>query len=89
MSWQDIVLSVGSWIFIIALLPSLFGKDKPPIATSLLTGGVLLVYTFVYFTLHLKVSMASTGILGLAWLALAAQKFINKNKPTYSVKGDL
>ena len=43
------VLSVGSWIFIVALIPSLFGKDKPPITTSMLTGGVLLIYTFNLF----------------------------------------
>ena len=76
MTWQDIVLSVGSWIFIVALLPSLFGKDKPPISTSLLTGVVLLIYTFVYSTLHLWLSMASTGVLGVAWLVLGAQKYL-------------
>jgi hypothetical protein len=79
MTWQDIVLSVGSWIFIIALLPSLLGKDKPPVSTSLLTGGILLVYVLVYLTLHLWLSVASTAILGIAWLALGAQKFFKKD----------
>lgn len=75
MTWQDVVLAVGSWIFIIALVPSLVGKDKPPVLTSVMTGVVLLVYTFVYFTLHLRLSMVSTGIMAIAWLALGAQKF--------------
>jgi len=79
MGWQDIVLSVGSWIFIFALFPSIFGKDKPPVSTSVLTGGVLLIYTVVYFTLHLWLSVASTGILAIAWLALGAQKFLRKD----------
>ena len=79
MTWQDIVLAVGSWIFIIALFPSLFGKDKPPVSTSVLTGGVLLIYTFVYFSMHLWISVASTGILAIAWLALGLQKFLRKN----------
>ncbi|MDR3502473.1 MAG: hypothetical protein P4L79_07805 [Legionella sp.] len=79
MTWQDIVLSVGSWIFIIALLPSLFGKDKPPISTSLMTGGVLLVYNFVYVSLHLWLTLVSTGILTLAWLTLAVQKSTKKS----------
>ncbi|MDE2311724.1 MAG: hypothetical protein KGJ93_01365 [Patescibacteria group bacterium] len=79
MTWQDIVLSVGSWIFIAALVPSLLSKDKPPIATSLSTGSVLLVYTVVYVSLHLWLSTASTGILALAWLALGAQKYRAKN----------
>ncbi len=77
MTWQDIVLSVGSWIFIAALFPSLLGKDKPPISTSVLTGGVLLVYTLVYFSLHLWLSMASTGVLAVAWLALGVQKYLS------------
>ena len=74
MTWQDIVLSVGSWIFIIALVPSLVGKDKPPVSTSFLTGIILLVYVGTYSTLHLWLSMASTGLLGVAWLVLGFQK---------------
>ena len=81
MTWQDIVLAVGSWIFIFALFPSLFSKDKPPVSTSVLTGSVLLIYTVVYFTLHLWLSVASTGLLAVAWLALGAQKFFHKNPP--------
>lgn len=74
MTWQDIVLSVGSWVFIVALIPSLVGKDKPPITTSLTTGIVLIVYTVVYFTLHLNLSMVSTAIMAVAWLTLGTQK---------------
>ena len=81
MSWQDIVLSVGSWIFIIALFPSLLGKDKPPVSTSFLTGGILLIYALTYITLHLWLSIASTGILALAWLWLGVQKMTAKNNP--------
>lgn len=78
MTWQDIVFSVGAWIFIIALLPSIFGKDKPPFSSSILTGGVLLIYAFTYMSLHFWVTMASTGLLGIAWLTLAVQKFLSK-----------
>jgi len=81
MTWQDIVFSVGSWIFIIALLPSLFGKDKPPISTSLLTGSVLLIYALTYVSLDFWLSVASTGLLAIAWLTLGIQKFLaNKHR---------
>ena len=80
MTWQDIVFSVGSWIFIIALLPSLFGKDKPPLSTSVLTGSVLLVYALTYLSLDFWLSVASTGILAIAWLALGVQKFLANRK---------
>jgi len=81
MAWQDIVLSVGAWVFVIALLPSIFGKDKPPVSTSFLTGGILLVFACVYFTLHLWLSMSSTGVLALAWLWLGVQKMTSKSPP--------
>lgn len=80
MTWQDIVLSVGSWIFVIALLPSIFGKDKPPLVTSLMTGTILVIYAFTYSTLHLWLSVASTGAVGLAWFTLAVQKVIAKSR---------
>lgn len=79
MAWQDIVLSVGSWIFIAAMLPMLFGKYKPPLSTSVPTGLVLVAYTFVYSSLHLRLSMVSTGIMAVAWLGLAAQKFFGQS----------
>lgn len=81
MTWQDIVLSIGSWVFIVALVPSILGKDKPPASTSLLTGGILLIYVAVYYSLHLWVSVVSTGMLGLAWLFLGYQKFPKKSDP--------
>ena len=76
MTWQDIVFSVGSWIFIIALIPSLISKDKPPVSSSLLTGSVLLIYALTYTTLHFWLTVASTGLLAIAWLMLAIQKFL-------------
>lgn len=83
MSWQDIVLSVGSWIFLVALFPAILSKDKPPLSTSLPTGIVLVAYTGVYFSLHLYGSMASTGLVALAWLTLAMQKYIANRKVTF------
>ncbi|MBI2076395.1 MAG: hypothetical protein HYT72_04060 [Candidatus Aenigmarchaeota archaeon] len=75
MLWQDIVLTIGSWIFIVALIPTLRGKEKPQLSTSIVTGTVLLVYAFVYATLGLWISVISTSALALAWLVLAVQKW--------------
>jgi len=36
--WQDIMFSLGSWIFAIALIPSIVNKEnKPDMKTSLQT----------------------------------------------------
>jgi hypothetical protein len=76
MAWQDIiVLSIGSWIFIAALIPSLTSKDKPPVSSSITTGSVLLVYAVVYITLDLWLSVVSTAIMALVWLTIGWQKY--------------
>ena len=75
MIWQDWVLSTGSLIFSIALVPTVLGKEKPAISTSLLTGSVLLIYAFVYATFSLWFSAISVMITGILWLTLLVKKY--------------
>lgn len=75
MAWQDIVLSLGGYIFIIALIPSVLSSDKPALSSSLLTGAILGVFAVVYATLDLWSSAISTSLLALTWLVLAWQKW--------------
>ncbi|MDO8623750.1 MAG: hypothetical protein Q7R54_00100 [bacterium] len=74
MAWQDIILSVGSWIFTIALIPSVLSKDKPALSSSLMTGSVLGVYAVTYVTLSLWAAAASTVLVAAMWYTLAIQK---------------
>lgn len=78
MIWQDFVFTIGSWIFIIALLPAIFGKNKPPTSTSLINGLVLILFSVAYFSLELWLSAASVAILALAWMFLGWQKYSQK-----------
>lgn len=80
MHWQDIVLSVGQYIFVIALLPSVFGKDKPALSSSLLTGTVLGVFTAVYATLGLWSSTIASTLVTATWFLLAWQQYRRRNK---------
>lgn len=75
MAWQDIVLSIGSWIFAIALIPSVLSKDKPALSSSLMTGSVLGVYAITYVSLSLWVAAASTVLVAGVWFTLAVQKY--------------
>ena len=75
MAWQDIIIAAGQWVFLLALLPSIFGKDKPALATSILTGVVLAVLAFAYATLMLWISTLSAILVSLGWFTLAAQKY--------------
>ena len=74
MSWQDIVLSVGSFIFVISLFPSVLSKDKPAITTSIINGVVLAIYVFTYFSMGLSITALSCFILAVLWFILAFQK---------------
>ena len=80
MEWQDIVLSAGSWLFAIALIPSVLSKDKPALSSSLMTGGVLLVFAVTYMTLSLWSASVSTLLVSGMWLTLAIQKILSLRK---------
>ncbi len=75
MAWQDVVFTVGSLIFSVALVPSVLSKDKPALSTSLSTGVVLAVYAFTFTTLNLWFSTISVSITCIMWLTLAFQKY--------------
>lgn len=64
----------GGLGFAAALIPCLRSKDKPALTTSLMTGGILTVFTAVYFTLGLWLAFSATLVTATMWLILAAQK---------------
>jgi len=81
MQWQDIVITVGSWIFAIALIPSIRGKNKPELSSSVMTGSLLTVYIFVFGSLELLGSAISSAVVALCWWILAYQKWrLNKKE---------
>lgn len=80
MSWQDIVLTVGQFVFIIALLPSIFSKDKPAISTSVLNSSVLYIISYVNATLNLYGNAVGLFIVATLWAFLAIQKYLIDKK---------
>lgn len=72
--WQDWIMALGAWVFIVALIPAVKAKDKPPTSTSLMTGGVLTIYVVCMLTLGLVVSAISTGGTAFLWWILFFQK---------------
>lgn len=77
-SWQDMVLSIGSLIFVVALLPSIFSPHKPSFSTSASTGAVLIVFGFTYISLNLWYAATTTFLSGVLWAILAVQKALQK-----------
>ncbi len=81
MHWQETVLAVGQIVFIIALLPSLFSRDKPEIWTSIITGTVALSIALTYATMSLPVAAISAFLNFIFWSILALQKYRQKKHP--------
>jgi len=80
MHWQDWVITIGQIIFIVSLIPTLKGKDKPPVSTSVPTGIVLLVFGITQYSLGLVASTFTSAILGTLWIAVGVQKYFLDKK---------
>lgn len=74
MLWQDWVFGVGAIIFAAALVPSILGKDKPSLATSIPTGTILMVYAFTQASLSLWFAAVTSVLAGVLWFTLAIQR---------------
>ena len=71
--WQDAVFSAGTVIFILALMPTLLGPNKPSSITSVLTGTILLCFGATYLTLGLWLSGFVAFLNAIVWLAIFFQ----------------
>ena len=78
MIWQDAVLSAGGLVFSIAMIPTIVGKDKPALITSVSTAIVLTAFVFTYATLELWFAMSTTGLTALTWYIVTFQKIRRK-----------
>lgn len=73
--WQDYALTVIQIFFCVTLIPMLFAKEKPPLASSVTTGLALLVSATIFSTLQLWIAATSQAIVGTQWLILAYQRW--------------
>lgn len=70
MSWQDAVLTFGGLGFILGLLPTVLGPDKPARLTSIAQGLTLLTFSVTYFTLDLVATAVTTTVNAALWLVI-------------------
>jgi hypothetical protein len=75
MIWQDWVFGIGGFLFSLALIPTIRAKEKPSIASSVMTGSILTAYLMCYATLGLWIGFASGVLTASAWFVLAIQKW--------------
>ena len=73
--WQDYVIGIGAFFFILTLIPSITSKNKPDIKTSVPTAIILYVFSLSYVTLGLWLAASTTFGTALGWSILSWQKY--------------
>lgn len=74
MIWQDLVISIGQFVFIISMIPSILSQYKPDIKTSLPTGLILMVFTISFLSMGMYMASISSFLTSVCWLILFYQK---------------
>ncbi len=77
--WQDYVIMIGNFVFAIALMPSIFSKNKPAKTTCVMTYLMLAIFCYTFYTLNMIGSSVSSGISSALWLTLHLQQ-LGKDK---------
>lgn len=76
--WQDVVMAIIGFIFAVALWPSVRSKEKPALASSILTGTGLLIMCVCYATLGLWLAFSSSILTVIMWYILAVQVIMRR-----------
>lgn len=76
MKWQDVVMGFVQMVFLFALIPTIVGDAKPELATSLMTGGCLMVMCICFSTLRLWWSAFVVFAVSLGWFVIATQTIL-------------
>ena len=75
MIWQDALLSAAQVGFIFALLPTVFGPNKPAKSTSFFTSFLVFCCAGALWGLGVYISALLNGICGVLWLTLFIQAY--------------
>lgn len=76
--WQDTVIAVCQLAFFPSMLPTILGKDKPALSTSILNAVIVSIITYCFYTLKLWFSVATGTLTAAIWIVLAIQIYKSK-----------
>lgn len=83
MTWQDITIGIGQFMFAVALIPAIRDpRNKPPISTCMATFILLIVFAFAYSSMQMWITTASVLLCACGWFALAWQQGRRKSATT-------
>jgi len=72
------LIIIANAVICIALIPSIFSKDKPHWATSLMNATLTTFYLIAYYKINFTTVMIINTIIGIFWLILFFQKLTTK-----------
>lgn len=81
MSWQDLVISGGSFIITLSLIPTVLAKEKPAPATSLITAAILSIFVVTFASLSLWFTAIVNVFTATLWFTLFFQRLLRKRHP--------
>jgi hypothetical protein len=73
MDWQDIVFGLGSIIFIVSLLPTIFSDHKPSLWTSVPTSLTQFAFAITYLSIDYEFAFVTTFASATLWDIIAIQ----------------
>ena len=84
--WQDWVIAICQWGFALALLPTVFGKEKPEVSTALVTAVLAGVVAATFATIPLIWAAVATGSTSVIWFIITAQSWRRRRQPPASAR---
>jgi D-alanyl-lipoteichoic acid acyltransferase DltB (MBOAT superfamily) len=73
--WQDTVIALCQLAFLPSMIPTLLGKDKPALSTSIANAIIVSIITMTFVTLQLWFSVITGTTTASIWAILAVQKY--------------
>lgn len=71
--WQDAIFASGEVVFLLGLLPSVLGSNKPSPITSFVTAFMLYLFLLVHASYKLWWAFTLCSITASLWVALGIQ----------------
>src|SRR4051794_35312814 len=75
MQWQDWVFSVGGFLILASLIPTLRGEQKPALTTGVMSFVLVAIFACTMATLGLWLSAFANALISLSWGTLALQRW--------------
>lgn len=74
MAWQDTVISACTIVLVLGVFPSIFGKDKPALATCLITTAAIALMALMFYSLELWFTAIANTANTAVWTTLMIQQ---------------